>query len=214
MKKWIKKFLKVLWILTVAVVLIIFLSYLSVELSTRNRVYDNVDNIPHNKVGIVLGTTKYVYGSVLNPYYMNRIDAAVELFEEGKVEYLLASGDNGQVEYNEPMEMKRDLIEKGIPEEKIFLDYAGFRTLDSIVRSKEIFGQEQITVISQEFHNERAIFIALNKDIDAVGYNAADVNYKIGMKTNIREILARVKMMFDLATGVKPKYFGEKITIK
>ena len=214
LKKRIRKFLKITWIMTVVLLVLILLSYYIVELRARNRVYDNIDELPYNKVGLVLGTTKYVYGSTLNPYYINRIDAAAQLFFEGKVEYIIVSGDNGQIEYNEPIKMKQDLIEKGIPEDRIFPDYAGFRTLDSIVRSREIFSQEKITVISQEFHNERAVFIALSKDIDAVGYNAKDVSYKTGFKTNVREIFARVKMMFDLAVGVQPKFLGEKITIE
>jgi SanA protein len=214
LKKRIKNLLKIISVATVVLLVLILISYYSVEFRTRNRVFDNVDDLPTNMVGLVLGTTKYVYGSTLNPYYLNRIDAAAQLFKAGKVEYLLVSGDNGQVEYNEPVKMKKDLVEKGIPEDRIFLDYAGFRTLDSIVRSRDIFGQEKITVISQEFHNERAVFIALSKDIDAVGYNAKDVSYRTGFKTNVREIFARVKMMFDLAVGVQPKFLGEKITIE
>jgi SanA protein len=214
LKNRIKKALKIISFAIAVVLLLILVSYYSVEIRTRNRVFDNMDDLPPNMVGLVLGTTKYVYGSTLNPYYINRIDAAARLFNEGKVEYLLVSGDNGQIEYNEPVKMKKDLVEKGIPEDRIFLDYAGFRTLDSIVRSREIFGQEKITVISQEFHNERAVFIALSKDIDAVGYNAKDVSYRTGFKTNVREIFARVKMMFDLAVGVQPKFLGEKITIE
>ncbi len=214
LKKRIKNLLKIISVATVVLLVLILISYYSVEFRTRNRVFDNVDDLPPNMVGLVLGTTKYVYGSTLNPYYLNRIDAAAQLFKAGKVEYLLVSGDNGQVEYNEPVKMKKDLVEKGIPEDRIFLDYAGFRTLDSIVRSRDIFGQEKITVISQEFHNERAVFIALSKDIDAVGYNAKDVSYRTGFKTNVREIFARVKMMFDLAVGVQPKFLGEKITIE
>jgi SanA protein len=214
LKKRIKKIIKIVWISIAVLIVLILFSYYSVEFRTNSRVYDDIDELPYNKVGLVLGTTKYVYGSALNPYYINRIDAAAELFFTGKVEFLLVSGDNSVIEYNEPVKMKTDLIEKGIPEEKIFLDYAGFRTLDSIVRSREIFGQEKITVISQEFHNERAVFIALSKDIDAVGYNAVDVSRTGGLKTNIREVFARVKMMIDLALGIQPKFLGEKIIIE
>lgn len=212
--KQIKRIVRTMFIVAIFMIALIFFSYFSVELRTRSRVYDNIEELPYNKVGLVLGTTKYVFGNTLNPYYVNRIDAAAQLFFEGKVDYLLVSGDNGQIEYNEPIKMKQDLIEKGIPEENVFLDYAGFRTLDSIVRSREIFGQEKITVISQEFHNERAVYIALSKGIDAVGYNALDVGCKIGLKTNVREIFARVKMMFDIAVGMQPKFLGEKITIE
>jgi SanA protein len=180
---------------------------------SKSLTYNNTEDIPHNKVGVVLGTTKYVATGVLNPYYIYRIDAAEELYKADKVDFLLVSGDNGQVEYNEPILMKNDLVSRGIPEEKIFLDYAGFRTLDSIIRSREVFGQESITVISQEFHNKRAIFIARVNGIAAVGYNAKDVSYNVGLKTNTREVFARVKMMIDFIVNKQPKYLGEKIEI-
>ena len=110
--------------------------------------------------------------------------------------------------------MQKECMEKGIPEDRIVLDYAGFRTLDSVVRSKEIFSQENITVISQKFHNERAVFIAENKGIDAIGYNARDVHGQYGVKTKAREYFARVKMFIDLAMNTGPKYLGEKIDIE
>ena len=101
-----------------------------------------------------------------------------------------------------------------IPEDKIILDYAGFRTLDSVVRAKEIFGQNSITIISQPFHNERAIYLANNYGIEAIGYNAQDVEYwKKKLKIHGREYLARVKMFIDLCTGKQPKFLGEKIVI-
>ncbi|HAE42075.1 MAG TPA: protein SanA, partial [Clostridiales bacterium] len=128
--------------------LAILLPNLFVEFSTRKFTYDTTENIPHNKVGLVLGTTKNTVSGYLNPYYVYRISAAVELFNSGKVDYLLVSGDNSETYYNEPISMMNDLIEQGIPEDRIHLDYAGFRTLDSIVRSKEIFGQTSITIIS------------------------------------------------------------------
>ena len=130
-----------------------------------------------------------------------------------KIKYIIVSGDNSTKEYNEPFNMQKDLIEKGVNSEDIFLDYAGFRTLDSVIRSKEIFGQKNITIISQKFHNERAIFIAKSKDIQAVGFNAKDVSLKYGLKTRLREYLARVKMVMDIALNKQPKFLGEKIII-
>jgi SanA protein len=115
--------------------------------------------------------------------------------------------------YNETEDMKLALIEKGVPENHIFEDFAGFRTLDSVVRAKEIFGQEQFIIISQEFHNERAVYLAQKNGLKAFGYNAQDVNSKFGLTTNIREKLARVKVFIDLLFGVKPKFGGEKIVI-
>jgi SanA protein len=193
--------------------LAILLPNLFVELGTRKFTYDNVEEIPYNKVGLVLGTTKNTVSGYLNPYYVYRIAAAVELFNSGKVDYLLVSGDNSEIYYNEPIAMMNDLIKQGIPEDRIYLDYAGFRTLDSIVRSKEIFGQESITIISQEFHNKRAISIAHFKGVEAVGYNAKDVSFRVGLKTNFREIFARVKMVYDLIFNKQPRFLGETIDI-
>lgn len=89
----------------------------------------------------------------------------------------------------------------------------GFRTFDSIVRLKEIFGQESVTIISQPFHNERAIYIASKEGIAAIGFNAKDVNARYGFKTQLREKLARVKVFADYLFSVKPKYLGDKIII-
>lgn len=181
--------------------------------ATKDYLYNNSNNIPHNKVGLVLGTSKYLADGRLNYYYKYRIDAAVALYKAGKIDYILVSGDNGSKQYDEPTEMRNDLLKEGIPLGKIFLDYAGFRTLDSVLRSKHIFGQSSITVISQPFHNARAVFIARHKNINAIGFNAKDINKKAGFKTLMREKLARVKMLLDLATNKKPKYYGEPVII-
>lgn len=117
-------------------------------------------------------------------------------------------------DYNEPEEMKKALMQKGIPEKSIYLDYAGFRTLDSVVRAKEVFGQNRLTIISQRFHNKRAIYLAEKNGIDAIGYNAPNVNAYAGLKTNIRELLARVKMFIDLGIDKQPHFLGEKIIIE
>ncbi len=162
----------------------------------------------------MLGTIKILPNGRLNLYYKYRIEAAAELFKAGKVDFILVSGDNSRKDYDEPTTIKNDLITNGIPASKIFLDYAGFRTLDSVVRCKEIFGQKNITVISQPFHNERAVFIARKKGINAIGFNAKDVNARYGYKVQLRAKLARVKMMLDLVFGKKPKYLGEEIVIE
>ena len=184
-----------------------------VEKSASDKVFNSTNKIPHNKVGLFLGTGKILSNGRINLYYKYRIEAAVKLFKAGKIDFILVSGDNSTKDYDEPSTIKEDLIKKGIPSSKIYLDYAGFRTLDSVVRCKEIFGQNSITIISQQFHNERAIYIAKRKDIDAVGFNAKDVNVHYGFKTRLRERFARVKMVIDLIFGKKPKFLGEKIEI-
>jgi SanA protein len=163
---------------------------------------------------LVLGTARRLVEGGLNPYYTHRIQATVDLFQAGKIEYVLVSGDNGSIYYNEPTTIKKDLIEQGIPEDRIFLDYAGFRTLDSMVRAKVIFGLDSVTVISQEFHNKRAIYLARKKGLEAIGFNARDVSADQGLKVRSREYLARVKVFVDLVLNTQPRYYGDRIEIQ
>lgn len=176
--------------------------------------YDSLLAIPYNKVGLLLGTSKLLANGQNNKYFDNRIKATVALYKAAKIKYIVISGDNSTYHYNEPEDMKQALLQAGIPENAIYLDYAGFRTLDSVVRCKEIFGQHTITIVSQPFHNARAIFIARQNQMEAVGYNATDVNKYMGIKTRIREVAARVKLYIDLyLINKQPKFMGEKIEI-
>ena len=185
-----------------------------VEEFAKTKLYTSVQDVPYNKVGLFLGTGKYLSNGRINLYYKYRIEAAGKLYKAGKVHFILVSGDNSTKDYDEPTTIKSDLVALGIPENKIYLDYAGFRTLDSVVRCDKIFGQKSITVISQQFHNERAIFIADNNKIAAIGFNAKDVSKRYGLKVWVRERLARVKMMLDLLIGKQPKFLGEKVVVK
>ncbi len=187
----------------------VFVTFHWISFKAKGLTYDDMDSIPKNNVGLVLGASKLAPSGNINLFYKHRVDAAVALYKAGKIDYILVSGDNGRKDYDEPTDFKNDLIAKGIPAEHIFLDYAGFRTLDSIVRTKKIFGQNSMTIISQKFHNERAIYIAQHYDIDAVAYNAKDV-----YKTPPREYLARAKARLDLLFNVTPKFLGDKIAIK
>lgn len=188
--------------------------YYIIEFSTADRIYRDVERIPPNKVGLVLGTARHQVGGGMNPYYQNRIDATLQLYKAGKISYVLVSGDNGSVYYNEPNTIKKDLVAGGIPGEKIFLDYAGFRTLDSMVRARVVFGLDSVTVISQEFHNERALFIASKKGLYAIGFNARDVEGSRGLKVHLREYFARVKVFLDLVFNTQPRFYGNRIEIE
>jgi len=185
-----------------------------IKKATEKRTYWSVDNIPKNRVGLVLGTSNKLVGGGSNPYYTNRIKATLELYKAGKIDFVLVSGDNGSQYYNEPNVFKKDLVKGGIPADRIFLDYAGFRTLDSMVRAKAIFGLEDVTIISQKFHNERAIYLAEKKGLHAIGFNADGISLNQGLKVQIREYFARVKVFIDLALNTQPKFFGDKIEIK
>tara|TARA_R110000823_G_scaffold22143_2_gene66421 strand:+ start:57762 stop:58415 length:654 start_codon:yes stop_codon:yes gene_type:complete len=185
-----------------------------VLLETQNQTFQSTEEIPHNRVGLLLGTSKFMANGDINLYYLYRIKAAEELFKAGKIDFILVSGDNGRIGYNEPLLFKKDLILLGIPEEKIVLDYAGFSTLDSVLRAQKIFGLNSFTVISQRFHNERAIFLAKQKGIAAIGFNAETVSGKYSVKTELREYLARTKACLDILFDSQPKYLGEKIAIQ
>lgn len=209
-----RKKVKILLVLIVAALVFIAISNYAIESYAQEKTYNEVSAIQKNKVGLVLGTSKTLQNGRINLYFKYRIEATVALYKAGKIEFVLVSGDNSTLSYDEPTDFKEALIKKGIPEHKIFLDYAGFRTLDSVIRAKEIFGQEKITIISQEFHNERAIYLAGKNDIEAIGFNARDVSRRYGLKVQLREYLARTKVFFDMLLGVEPKFLGEKIEIK
>ncbi len=197
----------------ISFVLAIFLCNALIDLYSSKRVYNDAQDIPENKVGLVLGTSNLLSNGSPNMFFVYRIEAAAELYNADKIRYLIVSGDNHKASYNEPEEMKSALIQKGIPEHVIYEDYAGFRTLDSMVRAKEIFGQHKLTVISQKFHNERAIYLANHFGIDAVGYNARDVEAGAGFKTRVREYFARVKVFVDMFFHKQPKFLGKPVHI-
>lgn len=184
-----------------------------IDKNSSGKVFNPSDSIPYNPTGLVLGTIPKLKDWRPNLYFEYRMDAAAALYKAGKVKYLIISGDNHRNDYNEPEEMKKALLARGIPRKALYLDYAGLRTLDSVMRAKEIFGQDSLTVISQRFHNERAIYLADAFGIHAIGYNAKDVSLSKGYKTQIRELLARVKVFIDLFTSKQPKYLGEKISL-
>ena len=208
------KFLKIILLIVILLgITIVGNNYWYIH-KAKDHIYSKVNDVPKNKVGLLLGTSKFVAKGGINRYYAYRIDAAVALYKAGKIEYILISGDNGSPYYDEPTTFKNDLIKRGVPEDKIILDFAGFRTLDSVVRAKEIFGQHSFTIISQKFHNERAIFLAENFDIDAIAFNAKDVGRRYGFRVNLREYFARAKASIDVLFNVKPKHLGEKIKIE
>ena len=195
-------------------VLFVFWANFTIDGAAEDNVTSDIGNLPNEKVGLLLGTSKNLDDGSPNPYFTYRIEAAAKLFHSGRVKIIIASGDNSRENYNEPEDMKNALIKLGVPADRIYEDFAGFRTLDSVVRAKEIFGQNSFIVISQRFHNERAVYLAHRNGIQAYGYNAKDVDKEAGFKTNAREKLARVKVFWDFLFDVDPKFGGEKIEIK
>jgi SanA protein len=182
--------------------------------AARGRTYSDVSQIPHRRVGLVLGCPKRIAGGWSNPFFENRMAAAADLYRNGRVDYLIVSGDNHVQGYDEPTDMKNELVERGVPKDRIYLDYAGLRTLDSVVRAKQIFLQSEITVVSQRFHNQRAIFLASHNGIDAIGFDAPDVALEYGFKTLVREQFAKVKAVLDIyALHTQPHFLGRRIAV-
>ncbi|WP_185853306.1 SanA/YdcF family protein [Blattabacterium cuenoti] len=163
--------------------------------STRKS-YDCIDYVPYNTFGVVLGTSKYLHGGGVNAYFKYRIDAAFSLFHHKKIRYIIVSGDNREKNYNEPKMMKKELIRKGIPSHFIYEDFHGINTFHSVLRVYKIFNQKRFTIISQKFHNERAIFIGNCLGLDVVGFNAQSLSFD--SKIQIREIFARIKVLWDI----------------
>lgn len=185
-----------------------------VTLAAKGNVFTTVSTTPHCPVGLVLGCGQYLANGRNNLYFRYRIDAAEKLYKAGKVDVLIVSGDNHRKGYDEPSAMKSALIHRGVPAEKIHCDYAGFRTLDSVIRAKEVFCSDRVVVISQRFHDERAIFIGKARGIDTLAFAARDVSSRGGLRTRIRERLARVKAVLDVTLlQKKPKFLGEKIPV-
>ncbi len=205
-------FYSILLFFIASILFTVFANY-KIEKVSDQYVFSDVNKLPKTKVGVVLGTAPNLVGGYQNYYFTYRINAATELYKAGKVTHFILSGDHGRKDYNEPEAMKLALVKNGVPENVIYLDYAGFRTLDSMIRAKEIFGQSEFIVVSQEFHNQRAVYIARQNDIKAYGYNAKDVNKHAGLKTNIREYFARTKVFIDSFFGIEPKFLGKKIEI-
>lgn len=183
--------------------------------ASEGRIHSELSTLPNFDTALVLGCSQYLSDGRQNLFFKYRIQKAQELYAFGTVQSIIVSGDNHTKGYDEPTDMKEALVELGVPEDRIYCDYAGFSTLDSVVRAKEIFGQQELIVVSQEFHNKRAIFIGRNNDMEIHGLNAQDVILRHALKTKVREELARVKTVLDVwILRRKPKFLGEPIEMK
>lgn len=187
--------------------LFIFIVNLFVDFQTNMRIATKPEEIKKRQYTVLLlGTNKYLPDGVSeNVYFTYRVDAVYELYQAGYVKQIWVSGDNSKKDYNEPLDMKKSLIKRGIPESMIRMDFAGFRTLDSIVRSKETFGLQELIIVSQGFHLQRALYLASHFGVSAIGYEA-DGNMNFAMF--VREHLAVPKMILDIAVLNTQPQFG------
>jgi SanA protein len=195
--------------------LFVLVSNIWVVTSTRDRIVTSIDQIPQNSVALVLGTSNKLVNGSPNPYFLERIQLAADLYHQGKISHFILSGDNRSKYYNEPIEMRKALIKQGVPDSLITLDFAGLRTLDSIVRSKEIFGQTKILIVTQSFHCYRALFISKFYGIDAVTLLDSPADPHESLKITIREWFARAKAVADLYIfNTPPHHLGRPVLLK
>lgn len=203
------------WALALAGLLLlsVLLSEWMVADHASNRLFAEVATVPKVEVALVLGTAAESRGGGPNQYFKHRMSAAAALYKAGKVDHLLLSGDNGTWGYNEPMDMRNALRALGVDSADMTLDFAGFDTYDSIVRAKKIFGLDRFLVVSQRFHNERALFIAHDQDIEALAFNASEAGIQRTKWSWLRERGARLKMWVDVLLQVEPHFLGAPVEL-
>jgi len=204
-----KKRIKVCcWILAVGAIACLALMLICNQIVVNNakgKVFSDIDSIKYNEVGLLLGTTPQArIGRITNYFFIYRIDAAEQLYKAGKIDKILISGDENSLDgVNEPECMRDSLVARGVPASAIILDGKGYRTICSIINANRVYGLKSFTIISQKFHNERAIYQAEHLGLDVeniLAYNAEDPKSRRAYLTTIREYFARVKMFMDLIT--------------
>ncbi len=183
--------------------------------TTRAHIASDRTAVPTNDVALVLGTSPKLTSGATNPFFEGRMSTATELYRTGKVRHLLVSGDNSRKTYDEPTAMRDALIARGVPAKAITLDYAGFRTLDSMARAKAVFGLRRFTIITDDFHQPRSVFLARSLGLEVVGVPTRKVPFRWSKKTRSREIFSRVKACLDVyVLRTEPKFYGPPVTIR
>jgi SanA protein len=212
MKNRLKKFRRALLVMAL-LVLVGVGAMIGADLMCRNaaagKIFRATVTVPANDVALVLGTGKFTARGNPNLHFTQRIEAAAELFHSGKVRHLIVSGDNSTKDYDEPTDMRDALVAAGVPTNAITCDYAGFRTLDSVVRAKTVFGLTNFTIVTEEFHCPRAVWIAQQHGLKVVAFAAPDLSARWSARVKMREALARTWCALDLyLLNRQPKFSG------
>lgn len=185
-----------------------------IVLRSASRITGDPAAVPAAPVALVLGTSRNLASGNINAHWKMRMDAAAALWKAGRVKRLLVSGDNRRADYNEPRDMRDGLVERGVPASAITLDYAGLRTLDSVIRAREIFGVTQCVIVTDDFHLPRALWLADRRGMAATGFQGPAIPWQTSAKTRVREWLARINAALEewvLGTGAQ--HYGEKETM-
>jgi SanA protein len=182
-----------------------------IEAQTRPFVRATPSELPRSPVGLVLGCAERMPDGRQNQFFVARMAAAAQLYRSGKVSFLLLSGDNSRPDYDEPSDMKRALERLGVPSARLVLDHAGFRTLDSVVRARQVFGVQKLIVVSQHFHNLRAVYLARAHGIEAYGFDAEEVGGVGGAWPKMREVASRLFAVLDVhVLRTEPRFLGPR----
>lgn len=181
--------------------------YFAVE-KYAEKVYkkEDISQIPFFEYALVPGTSKKLKDGRNNLYFTNRMEGVCFLYKQGKIKKILVSGDNRRKGYDEPSDMKNSLMEMGIPEKDILCDYAGLRTLDSILRARNVFKLEKFMIVSQLWHCQRGVYIGRKHGLTVCGFAVEDVPFRYHYMGKVRELFARNKAVLDIWLNKKP-YF-------
>ena len=206
-----KKYLKIaLYLVIVGLVAIVSVNYY-VKSSTKKNIYYSIKKFPKNDVGIIFGAG--INGDQPSKYLKDRLDAGIALYKANRINKILLSGDNGRDEYDELKVMKNYCFNHGVDTTKIFIDYAGFDTYSTMYRAKHIFNIKKATLISQEYHLNRAIYIGQKLGIKSVGYSANNGEYRGYKYVTFREYGSIFKSFFDVLRNREPHFLGNSIDI-
>ncbi|MBV8063492.1 MAG: YdcF family protein [Nevskia sp.] len=199
------------WLLAIAVAALGLVALINnwVVNNTYSYIYDDWSLLPDNDVGLVLGTSPRTRGGEPNPQFYGRIHAAAQLYQLGKIKRIIVSGANPDSTYNEPRAMRRELVKSGVPPAAIYMDYAGFRTFDSVARAQVVFGLNKVTIVTQRYHAYRAVFVAKKLHLQVAAYAAPSDEIGPFTRTMLREVLARVRVVLDIyVLHTAPKFLG------
>jgi SanA protein len=197
-------------VLFLLLIFVVFFNHYAIQKAAKDLIYSKIENVPYRKIAVLLGTEKKFTNGKTNRFYINRIDATVNLYKAKKIDVIIVSRNQGNV----IDDVKADLTKRGIPEEKIILDYDGLRTYDSMYRMYKVYGQKEFIVIAQRKQNERAIYIAKRNGLNAIAFNAGEYSGYNAFRLNMLEKMERTRLFFEFLVNKKPRYSGEKVTIR
>ena len=207
----INKFVKIAALSILVMIVFIVYSNVAIYRAGLAGIYE-VDQAPQADAAIVLGAKVFSSGAV-SQVLADRLDTGIELYQKSRVRKLLLTGDHGQVTYDEVNNMRLYALQRGVPEEDIFMDHAGFSTYDSMYRARDVFKVKKAIIVTQEFHLPRAMYIARKMGLEVSGVQADKRQYVGENYLFYREVLARTKAVAQLAISMKPKYLGPAIPI-